>query len=253
MAGNTREPGRSVASRLLAVLAAFDAEHRRLGLTEIADRADLPLATAHRLIAELENWHGLVRGDDGRYEIARRIWDLGLLAAVQHDLREAALPYLQDVHVATGATVHLAIREHLHALYIERIAGRASAQVISRMGSLLPLHTTAVGKVLLAHAPPDVIWAASQDLERVTRYSIVEPGRLIREAAETRKRGYARTAEEMTYGAYSIAVPVGTDPVIAALGVVSDDPRRDLVRLVPVLQVAARGISRTVPSGWRSD
>jgi len=255
MPGNAREPGRSVASRLLAVLAAFDDEHRHLGLTDIAQRAGLPLATAHRLIGELEGWHGLVRREDGRYEIGRRLWDLGLLASVQRDLRDVALPYLQDLHAATGETVHIAIREHNRALYIEMIARRNSAQVISRTGSLLPLHTTAVGKVLLAHAGPEVLRAATARLERVTPYSITEPGRLLRDLTEVRRRGYARTAEEMTYGAYSLAVPVGSPAgkVIAALGVVVDDPRRDLVRLVPVLQVAANGIGRSVPPGWSTD
>jgi DNA-binding IclR family transcriptional regulator len=252
MAGNAREPGRSVSSRLLSVLGAFDPDHRHLALSDIARRADVPLTTAHRLIAELENWQALNRRDDGRYEIGRRIWDLGLLAAVQRDLREVALPYLQDVHAATGETVQIAIREKTRALYVERVAGRTSAQVISRTGTMLPLHATAVGKVLMAYAPPEVVLQATNRPRRVTPYTIVEPGRLLRELAETRRRGYSRTAQEMTYGAYSVAVPVCADSgqVVAALGVVVDNPRRDLTRLVPGLQVAAHGIGRSLPSGW---
>jgi DNA-binding IclR family transcriptional regulator len=250
MAGNTQQPGRSVSSRLLAVLAAFDSGHRHLTLTEIADRANLPLPTAHRLVGELLDWNGLLRGADGRYEIGRRLWDLGLLAAVQQDLREVAGPYLQDVHEATRATVHLAIRVQTDVLYVDSVTGRSSAKVISRTGSLLPLHTTGVGKVLLAHAPAEVVRQAAGRLERVTAYSIVEPGRLLRDLADVRRRGYARTAQEMTLGAYSVAVPVGIDAVVAALGLVVDDPRRDLIRLVPVLQVAARGIARALPPGW---
>jgi DNA-binding IclR family transcriptional regulator len=249
VSGNTREPGRSSASRLLAVLGAFDSGHRLLSLSEIAGRAGLPLATTHRLLGELAAWGGLVRREDGRYEIGRRVWDLGLLASLQHDLREVALPYLQDLHAATGQTVHIAVRDGTRALYVERVSGRSSAQVLSRTGTLLPLHTTAVGKVLLAHAPPDVVRAATRTLERVTPYSIAEPGRLLRELAEARRRGYARTAEEMTLGAYSVAVPVG-EPAVAALGVVLDSPRRDLIRLVPVLQVAAFGIGRSLPADW---
>jgi DNA-binding IclR family transcriptional regulator len=251
VAGNTQQPGRSVSSRLLAVLAAFDNGHRHLTLTQIARRADLPLATAHRLVGELEDWNGLLRGADGRYEIGRRVWDLGLLAAVQQDLREVARPYLQDVHEAGRATVHLAIRVRTDALYVDSVTGRSTAKVISRTGSLLPLHTTGVGKVLLAHAPTDLLRQVVGRLERVTAYSIVEPGRLLGELADVRRRGYARTAQEMTLGAYSVAVPVGIDAVVAALGVVVDDPHRDLIRLVPVLQVAARGMARALPTGWR--
>jgi DNA-binding IclR family transcriptional regulator len=252
LAGHARRRGVSVASRLLDVLAAFDAEHQRLTLTEIARRADLPLATAHRLVAELEGWQGLRRREDGRYVIGRRLWDVGMLAAVQADLREVAVPYLQDVHAATGETVHLAIRDGLSALYIERIVGRNSAPVLSRAGSRLPLHATAVGKVLLAYAGPPVIQAALLAPTRVTPYTVTEPGRLHRELTEVSRRGFARTAQEMTPGAWSVAVPVGTASgnVVAALGIVVARPGRDLVRLVPVLKVAAHGISRSLPPGW---
>ncbi len=258
MAGNAREPGVSVASRLLAVLGAFDADHQQLTLSEIARRSDLPLATAHRLVAELERWGGLSREPDGGYQVGRRLWDVGTLARVERDLRDVAAPYLQDVHRTTAETVHLAVRDGRSALYVERVVARSSAQVLSRAGARLPLHATAVGKVLLAHAPADVVRAALTSPQRVTPHSITEPGRLHRELAECRRRGFARTAEEMTPGAWSVAVPIraqapAAEPegaVVAALGIVVASPRRDLVRLVPVLEVAARGIGRGLPAGW---
>ncbi|HEY6795252.1 MAG TPA: IclR family transcriptional regulator [Kineosporiaceae bacterium] len=252
MAGNARRPGVSVASRVLDVLSAFDADNQRLTLTQIARRADLPLATAHRLVAELEGWQGLRRREDGRYVVGRRLWDIGMLSAVQADLREVAVPYLQDVHATTGETVHLAIRDDLFALYVERIVGRNSVQVLSRAGSRLPLHATAVGKVLLAYAGPQVVQAALVSPARVTAYTVTEPGRLHRELTEVGRRGFARTAQEMTPGAWSVAVPVGTasGEVVAALGIVVASPSRDLARLVPVLKVAAHGISRSLPPGW---
>lgn len=252
MAGNAREPGRSVSSRLLAVLGTFDDRHRQLTLSRIARRADVPLPTAHRLIGELEQWGALRRRPDGEYEIGRRLWDLGLLAAVQQDLREVALPYLQDLYATTAETVHLAVRVGTSALYVERIVGRSSAQVVSRAGSRLPLHATAVGKVLLAAAPPDVVREVLASPVRVTARTIVEPGRLARELVEVGRRGYGRTAEEMTPGAWSIAVPVTTrsGATVAALGIVVATATRDLVRLVPVLQVAALGIGRSLPEDW---
>ena len=73
MAGNTGAPGQSVAARTLAVLAAFDRTHRALTLTEIAERADLPVPTTHRLARELESWGALTRRPDTRYVIGRRL------------------------------------------------------------------------------------------------------------------------------------------------------------------------------------
>ena len=168
---------------------------------------------------------------------------------MQLELRQVAAPFLLDVHTATRDTVHLAVREGRSALYVERVSGRESVPVVSQVGSRLPLHATGVGKVLLAVAPDDVVDAVLRAPTRQTRHTIVDPGRLRRELAEVRRRGYARTAEEMSLGTLSVAVPVRTERtdgpvVVAALGIVVPSHRRDLLRLVPVLEVAARGVGR---------
>jgi DNA-binding IclR family transcriptional regulator len=251
MAGGAATPGRSVTSRALAVLDAFDSTAPRLSLSEVATRTGLPLTTAHRLLGELTAWGALARRSDGRYQIGRRLWELGLLAPVQFELRQVAAPFLLDVHTATRDTVHLAVREDLFALYVERISGRESVPVLSHVGSRRPRHATGVGKVLLAWAPDDVRERALAAPVRATRHTVVEPGRLRRQLAEVRRRGYARTAEEMSLGASSVAVPVttahgGNQAVVGALGIVVPSHRRDPTRLVPVLEVAARGIGREV-------
>lgn len=129
---------------------------------------------------------------------------------MSRQLRDVALPFLQDISATTGENAHLAVRNGTSALYIERISGRSSVPIVSRSGSRLTLLATGVGKVLLAHAPDEVV------------------------------------AEEMTLGTSSLAVPVAGDDgaVFAALGVVVPSTRRDLARLAPVLEVAARGIAR---------
>ncbi|SDD54777.1 transcriptional regulator, IclR family [Geodermatophilus telluris] len=252
MAGGSTSPGRSVTARALAVLDAFDADSPRLTLTEIAGRSGTPLTTAHRLLAELTAWGALSRRADGRYEIGRKLWDLGLLAPVQLELRQLAAPFLLDVHTATRDTVHLAVREGTQALYVERISGRESVPVVSQVGSRLPLHATGVGKVLLASAPDEVVAQVLAAPERATPYTVVDPARISRELADVRRRGWARTAEEMSLGTASVAVPVrveraeGGPVVAAALGIVVPTHRRDLARLVPVLEVAARGIGRAL-------
>jgi len=186
MAGGSASPGRSVTSRALAILDAFDETSPRLSLSEIAERSGTPLTTAHRLLAELTDWGALVRRQDGRYQIGPKLWDLGLLAPVQLELRQVAAPFLMDVHTTIRDTVHLAVRDGLSALYVERISGRESVPVVSRVGSRLPLHATGVGKVLLAAAPPDVVDQALRSPARLTRHTLVEPGRLRRELAEVR-------------------------------------------------------------------
>ena len=240
--------GRSMAARTLAVLAAYDTDHPHRTLSELARATGLPLSTAHRLVAELVAWGALARRSDGRYEIGRRIWDLGLLAPVSLGLRDVALPFLQDISSATGENAHIAVRDGTSALYVERISGSRAVPIVSRSGTRLPLHATGVGKVLLAHADDDVLAQVLATARRTTAYTVVAPGALRRQLADVRRRGYASTAEEMTLGTRSVAVPV-TDRrggVVAALGIVVGSSRRDLVRLVPVLHVAARGIARAV-------
>ena len=256
MPGRLRSPGATVTSRALALVAAFDDDHRRLSLTELAGRADLPVPTAHRLVAELVSWGALARTGYGGYVIGRRMWDIGLLAPLNAGLVEVASPFLHDLYGATLATVHLAVRDQLEVLYLDRLRGHASVPIVSTVGSRLPLHATGVGKVLLAHAPLEVRQQVLSTLTRVTPHTITQPGTLARQLDSVRRDDVATTVEEMSLGACSVAVPVrrGTD-VLAALGVVvSSLDSAD--QLVTALHVAARGIQRALgtasPSGGPS-
>ncbi len=247
MAGNTSAPGASVASRLLAMIGAFDERHRSLALSELAQRAGLPLPTAHRLAGELVAGGALQRRDDGRYVAGRLLWEAGLLAPVEGGLRQVAEPFLHDVYAATLATVHLAVRDGDKVLYLERMMGRASVPIVSSVGSRLPMHCTGVGKVLLAYAPRDVQLQVFANLTRVTPYTITQPPVLAAQLERIRRDNLATTTEEMSLGACSLAVPVvrsSDDAVVAAIGVVVPNLKRDRQRLLGALQVAARGIGR---------
>lgn len=251
MAGNSARPGVSVTSRALALLGAFDDRHRRLTLSELADRTGLPLPTAHRLVGELAEWGALTRDDNGRYAIGRRLWDVGLLAPLQTGLREIAAPHLHDLYGATFATIHLAVREDLEVLYIDRMSGKASVPIVSTIGTRLPLHATGVGKVLLAHAPDDVVDRVLANLTRVTAHTVTQPGALRRQLAAVRRDDHAATVEEMSPGACSLGVPVRVDArVVAALGIVVPT-LRDRRQLVSALAVAAQGIGRSLREARR--
>jgi len=247
VAGNSSTPGASVTSRALALLGAFDEEHRRLSLTALAGRAELPVPTAHRLVGELVEWGALARSTSGEYVVGRRLWDVGLLAPVQTGLRELASPYLHDLYGATLATVHLAVRDGNQVLYLDRLSGHASVPVVSTIGSRLPMHATGVGKVLLAHAPPAVQADVLAHLTRVTPYTVIQPGTLRRQLARVIRDDYATTTEEMSLGACSVGVPIrAKGDVVAALGIVVPSLKKDRARLVSAMQVAARSIGRAL-------
>ncbi|MGP3951539.1 IclR family transcriptional regulator [Streptomyces sp. 7N604] len=245
MAGNSRQLGASVTSRALAILGAFDESHRTMSLSTIAARAELPLATTHRLLAELVQWGALERLTSGDYVLGRRMWDIGHLAPAETGLRQVAEPFLHDLYGATLATVHLAVREGTEVVYLDRLRGNRSVPVVSKVGARLPLHATGVGKVLLAYAPAEIQDEALGNLTRVTRYTIIQPGVLRRQLRQVLEKGYATTNEEMSLGACSIAVPIHhDDQVVASLGLVVASLKGSEQRLYGALRVAAQSIGR---------
>ena len=226
---------------------AFDEDHRRLTLTELAERAELPVPTAHRLVAELVDWGALARGASGQYVVGRRLWDLGLLAPLQAGLVEIASPYLHDLYGATLATVHLAVRDGAEVLYLDRLRGHASVPIVSTVGSRLPMHATGVGKVLLAHAPADVQQRGARRPAPDHAVHDHPAGRCSAPAAAGAARRLRHDVEEMSLGACSVGVPIRRrGDVVAALGIVVPSLEAGQPKLVAALQVAARGIGRAL-------
>lgn len=240
--------GTPVARRALDLLSVFDTRSRRLTLSEMAARCNLPVPTAYRLVKVLAEWGALERGSDRRYEIGRRVWELGVLADVQTELRQIAAPFLQDLFVATREAVYLAVRQGNSALYVDRLTGRVAPKLFANVGSRLPLYATGVGKVLLAYAPDDVAIDVLAHLRQYTPHTVVDQERLRRQLVVVRQRGFAHTSQELDLVTSSIAVPIvdSNGSVEAALGLVTSDLRKDLVRILPTLHLAAQGIGRSI-------
>ncbi|MGE0782700.1 IclR family transcriptional regulator [Mycolicibacterium sp.] len=247
MAGNTSVPGQTVSSRLLAVLDCFDVDHRELTLTEIAQRTGLALSTARRLIGELTEWGGLERLPSGGYRVGVRLWQVGSLAPQARDLREAALPYMHDLFEATRENVQLAVPDGVEALCIEKVSGSKAVPTFTHVGGRLPLHTTGVGKAVLAFSSRDLLQdIVSRGLARHTIHSIVEPGRLATALDGVRRTGLAYSYEEMSLGAISVASPiVAAGRLCGALGIVTHSST-PLERLAPAVRTAALGVSRSI-------
>lgn len=249
MAGNTADRGESVISRTARLLGSFDGEHPRLTLTEASARSGLSTSTTHRMLAELVEAGLLSRGSGGRYSIGRKLWELGEVSPFSLGLRETALPYLLTLYEATAENVHLAVLDGFEALYVARLVGPRSVPTISRMGGRLPLHTTGVGKALLAYQDDAFLDAYfDRPLERPTQFSITSEPKLRAQLAEIRRRGFSQTRQEMTLGNTSLAVPVpGPDGMpLAAVGLVTHTVRANTARLVPILQKAAAGMSASL-------
>ena len=251
MAGNTQhaagEAGQSVTARALSILAAFENTGGSLTVSRIAQRAHLPLSTTYRLVGELEEWGGLRRGSDGRYQIGFRIWELGQMAGRR--LRDRAHPFLQDLFDLAHENVHLAIREGTQSLYVDKIYSSRRMPVVSRIGGRLPLHATAVGRTLLAAQPDWFIDAYLQrELEAPTSKTVTDPDELRSILMQVRIDGYSITHEQMRVGAVSLALPIAFNgSVVAAVGVVFELHRaREAQRLLPMVRGTAERIEHAM-------
>lgn len=242
--------GEGVLERALRVLGCFTDDEPAVTATTLAARTGLASSTLHRLLATLVAEGLLTRGPGHTYAIGSRLWELGELSPLSLRLRETALPHMVRLYEATGENVHLAVLDGAApdtstALYVGRLTGRQSIPTLSRMGGRGPLHTTGVGKALLATR--DEAWLAQYfqaPLERETVNSITTEEELRADIARTRAVGYATTREEMTLGNVSVAAALprveGLPPI--ALGLVVHLARADARRLGPLVVQAAKDL-----------
>jgi DNA-binding IclR family transcriptional regulator len=245
---------RSVTRRAFAVLETFTPESPALTLSEIARCAGLPLTTTHRLVGELSASRALERDRDGRYRIGLRLWEIASLAPRGVPLREAALPFLEDLYEVTHENVQLGVREGHEVVYIERIAGRQAVGVLTRVGGRFPLHASGNGLVLLAHAPETVQRDVREGpLQRFTEHTVTDPERLGRMLAQIRRDGFAVSDRQVTVDALSVAAPIvdAGGEVIASLSIVTRAGGTVVERLAPAVRAAALGTSRALSARRR--
>lgn len=248
----TNEPGRSVGSRLLSVLFAFYPNQKTLSLTELTHCTGLPYATARRMVSELVDAGALDRLEDGRYAIGVRLWQLGTLAPRTESLRELAQPVLEDLYVALHQHVQLAVLGGDEAVVIERLSAQGAVTLASRVGGRLPLHASAVGKVLLAHAGRDLRdRVLAGPLRSFTSRTVTDADRLRKEIVVIRRTGTATVREELTTGAESVATRIvdSDGRVVAALSVVVRAGSVQLPAAAPSTVASGLRLSRLL--GWR--
>jgi DNA-binding IclR family transcriptional regulator len=254
MSGRSREAGRSVLSKAFAILDAMRAAEVSLTRAQIARRTGLPMTTVYRLARELRRHGALELTDRGRYRVGPWLWEVGTLTPHTLTLREAALPFMEDLYESTHENITLAVLDGYEALVIERIYGRRSSSIPTRVGGRLPLHATGVGKALLAASAPEFVEAViARQLPPITPYTITDPDSLRHDLALARRNGYAVVHDEMRLNRGSVAAAVWGpgDKLAGAISIVIESQRADVNRLALALRTAAFGLSRRL--GQRRD
>lgn len=248
MAGTSDVPD-SVLGRAMLILESFSPSDPGLSLAQIVERTGLAKTTAHRLLGGLVSLRLLERGAGGDYQLGGRLFELGMLATTQRRLLEVAMPFMQDLVARVPETAHLAVREDTEVLYVAKVGSHHQAPSPSRMGGRMPLHCTAVGKMLLAHADEDTTrQVLGGNLPRLTPRTITAPGLLSRQLERARKNGYSTEYEESAMGLSCVAAPItdGGGQVLAAISLAGASTRFRPEQHAQDVMAAAAGIAATI-------
>ena len=240
--------GESSLARAVRILDAFTPEEPALPVSVLARRAGLHVATASRLVAELVAQGLLTRGPDREVRIGLRMWELAARASPTLSLRDAAMPFLEDVHAVVGHHAQLGVRDGDEVLFVERLTARDAVINYSRIAGRLPLHVSSSGMVLLAYGPKELQERVlARPLQGITDQTLRTPDSLRTALHEVRRLGFALLPGHVHAEATGVAVPVrnALGEVVAGLSVIVPNDGRAAGH-VPVLQAAARGLSRAL-------
>ncbi|MFJ2034115.1 IclR family transcriptional regulator [Streptosporangium sp. NPDC087985] len=240
------ELSHSLLDRVDLILSIFGVGERSMSLAELVLHTGLPKSTVYRTTERMVEL-GWLRREAGRYVVGMRLFEVANLATIRTRLREVSLPFMEDLYQVTHEAVHLAVLEDTHVLYAEEITGHRPATDLSRVGERMPAYCTAVGKVLIAFSPPEVLERViSRGLPSRTGAAITSPQRLRAEITWIKDRGVACDRRECDAGVAGVAAPV-LDADLCAVGAISisgPQQRLHLERLVPAVRLAALAITR---------
>jgi DNA-binding IclR family transcriptional regulator len=250
VSGNSTDAGRSVTSKVVSILLTFT-DGNVQSLTEIARLAGLPVSTAHRLVAELAAGGVVERTDDAHYRAGPSLKVIGNRATQASGLPERARRVMEDLSAATRADVRLGVLDGFSVAYIEKIVGHRPVSDFAA-NEPLPAHATAMGKALLAFAPPRLVDEfLAGGLARYTPFTLTSQERFRQALNITRMTRTALCRWELELGLASIAAPVLGDGgvAVAAIELRVRDLRHDLHTMQPALNVAAGCLSRELTVG----
>jgi DNA-binding IclR family transcriptional regulator len=241
--------------RAAAILRALAGGSRRLGVSELSEQLGLAKGTVHGLLRALQQ-EGFVEQDpeSGKYQLGGSLLQLGNIYLDVNELRGRSLAWAENLAIRSGEAVRVGTFHDGGVLVIHHVFRPDNTLQILEVGSHLPLHATALGKVLLAF---DGAESPHERLPQLTHATVTAEAELAAELDEVRRRGWAAEHEEAVIGEASVAAPIvgRRGRAAGAIGVVGpverifadeDGPRADLITHV---RDAARAISRDLGGG----
>lgn len=249
----SEENGSNAVGRALSMLELIAASNQGLSNSDLSRRLNIPKSSASYILRVLEKRDYLQRDANGKYRLGLKLMSLTGGAMTHLDVREVAKPILEDfLKKSRLPEVHLAVLDNGRAVYIEKIEDEKSfIKMDIWVGHRLPVHTTAIGKVLVSFLPEEEILRILElrGMERKTHKTITNPQRFLREAARVRKYGFALDDEENAEGVRCVAAPIfdARGNVAAALGtssVIMHLEESNLPKIIDLIKKSAARVSR---------
>ncbi len=225
--------------------------------SEISRKLAIPKSSASYILRTLER-RGYLRRDEesGKYRLGLKILSLGGDAQANLDLAGIGLPYLRLLVEKLQLTAHLAVLDQGEAVYIEKVEAPGFFKVNTWVGRRMYVHSTSVGKALVAWLPKHEVEAIARQhgLKKRTPKTITTISRLLAELDRVKEQGFAVDDEENSVGARCLGAPVfdAEGNVVAALGMsgtLTQMSEANMPKLTEVLKDTARRISRQLARG----
>ena len=248
------EPVKAV-NKTMCLLEAL-AQQSELGVTDLAGRAGMHKSTAYRFLNTLKEL-GYVRqnASNDKYSLTLKLFELGSCVLGRMALWEQAHPIMEQLAEQTRETVHLAVLDDDRPVYLGKFESTQALRVSmsSRIGQSAPIYCTGVGKLLLAHAPPEQVEQIlnREELRRFTDRTITDRSLLAKELDAIRQQGFAFDNEEHEVGVRCVAAPVRNTQgaTIAALSISMPSvrlPDSEIPRYRELVTRAAEEISQKI-------
>jgi IclR family acetate operon transcriptional repressor len=241
---------RTAIAKVTAVVEALAHDH---SISGIGRRTGLPVSTVHRILQEL-NELGWVRnvGDHG-YVLGARLLSLAGQAAEGDIVGRVARPILNQLSEQCGYAAHFAVRSGDEAVYVDKVEGRRSYHMRSRIGLAIPLHCTGIGKALLANLPADEVRAilTRTGMPAMTPHTFTDPEQLLAHLETVREQRCAIDDEENEPNIRCVAAAVIDHRGVAVgglsvSGLAFELDTDRLNQLVPLVRGAARAVTASL-------
>jgi IclR family transcriptional regulator, KDG regulon repressor len=227
--------------RALQILDLFDEHQPELKITEISKQMNLNKSTVHSLLKTLVS-HGYAEQDkeSGKYRLGLKLFERGNFVSHNLDIRAIARRYLIDLSAKTGHTLNLVILDGKEGVYVDKVEGRSAAILYSRIGRRVPVHSSSVGKALVAFKSNEELMEILKDYhyKKQTPHTILTEEAFLTCLTEVRERGYAIESQENEPGIACVAIPIRnhTGAVIAAVSMSMPAPRLETGEMDEIIE-----------------